>query len=239
MTNTTNFNLIEYEGSDLFNPLSVENVNMQRVDLALKQVQELGVGTAAEVVSGTVHALTRQFPDNKVITFKATGKWKAGDTVTVDGVQVSVLTPAGTTPPEGAWIIGSSVLGILVDTLLTVYVAGAAGDSGPIDADTLEGHSADYFATADQLNTKANKSTASSVQLTVAGWTVSGTGYQQIATVAQVDANTNLVISPSANSFEAAVAAQIRATAQAQNQVTFYATSIPDQSVYMNIINLG
>ena len=45
MTNTTNFNLIEYEGSDLFNPLSVENVNMQRVDLALKQVQELGVGT--------------------------------------------------------------------------------------------------------------------------------------------------------------------------------------------------
>ena len=53
MTNTTNFNLIEYEGSDLFNPLSVENVNMQRVDLALKQVQELGVGTATEVVSGT------------------------------------------------------------------------------------------------------------------------------------------------------------------------------------------
>ena len=238
MTNTTNFNLIEYEGSDLFNPLSVENVNMQRVDLALKQVQELGVGTATEVVSGTVHALTRQLPDNKVITFKATGKWKAGDTVTVDGVQVSVLTPAGVTPPEGAWIIGSSVLGILVDTLLTVFVAGAA-DSGPIDADTLEGHSADYFATAEQLATKANKSTSSSVQLTVAGWTVSGDGYQQIATVAQVDANTNLVISPSANSFDAAVAAQIRATTQAQNQVTFYATSIPDQSVYMNIINLG
>ena len=60
MTNTTNFNLIEYEGSDLFNPLSVENVNMQRVDLALKQIQALGVGTATEVVSGTVHALTRQ-----------------------------------------------------------------------------------------------------------------------------------------------------------------------------------
>ena len=239
MTNTINFNLIEYEGSDLFNPLSVENVNMQRVDLAMKQVQELGVGTATEVVSGTVHALTRQLPDNKVITFKATGKWKAGDTVTVDGVQVSVLTPAGTTPPEGAWIIGSSVLGILTDTLLTVFVTGASEDSGPIDADTLEGHNADYFATVAQLETKANKSTGSSVQLTVAGWTVSGAGYQQIVTVAQVDANTNLVISPSANSFDAAVAAQIRATVQAQNQVTFYATSIPDQSVYMNIINLG
>ena len=77
------------------------------------------------------------------------------------------------------------------------------------------------------------------MQLTVAGWTVSGEGYQQIATVAQIDANTNLVISPSANSFEAAVTAQIRATAQAQNQVTFYAASIPDQSVYMNIITLG
>ena len=111
--------------------------------------------------------------------------------------------------------------------------------SGPIDADTLNGHNAEYFATAAALDTKANKSTGSSVQLTVAGWTVSGEGYQQIVTVAQVDANTNLVISPSANSFAAAVAAQIRATAQAQNQVTFYATSIPDQSVYMNIINLG
>ena len=62
---------------------------------------------------------------------------------------------------------------------------------------------------------------------------------EKIATVAQVDANTNLVISPSANSFDAAVEAQIRATTQAQNQVTFYATSIPEQSVYMNIINLG
>ena len=108
MTNTTNFNLIEYEGSDLFNPLSVENVNMQRVDLALKQIQALGVGTATEVVSGTVHALTRQLPDNKVITFTATGKWREGDTVTVDGVQASVQTPAGTTPPEGAWITGEA-----------------------------------------------------------------------------------------------------------------------------------
>nr|DAK50789.1 MAG TPA: hypothetical protein [Caudoviricetes sp.] len=238
MTNTTNFNLIEYEGSDLFNPLSVENVNMQRVDAALKQIQVLGVGTATEVVSGTVHALTRQLPDNKVITFKATGKWKVGDTVTIDGAQVSVLTPGGTNPPEGAWVIGSSVLGILVDTLLTVFVAGAA-DSGPIDADTLDGHNADYFATAAALDAKANKSTGSSVQLTVAGWQVSGEGYQQIVTVAQIEANTNIVVSPSPNSFDAAVAAQIRPTAQAQNQITFYATSIPEQSVYMNIIRLG
>ena len=94
MTNTTNFNLIEYEGSDLFNPLSVENVNMQRIDAALKQVQALGVGTATEVVSGTVHALTREQPDIKTITFKATGKWKSGDTMTIDVAQVSVLTPA-------------------------------------------------------------------------------------------------------------------------------------------------
>lgn len=238
MTNTTNFNLIEYEGSDLFNPLSVENVNMQRVDTALKQVQVLGVGTATEVVSGIVHALTRQQPDNKVVTFKATGKWKSGDTMTIDGTQVSVLTPGGTTPPDGAWIIGSSVLGILVDTLLTVFVAGAA-NSGPIDADTLEGHSADYFATAADLAKKADKSTGSSVQLTVAGWQVSGEGYQQIVTVAQIDVNTNIVVSPSPNSFDAAVAAQIRPTAQAQNQITFYAASVPEQSVYMNIIRLG
>lgn len=238
MRNTEFFNLIEYEGSDLFNPLSVENVNAQRIDAALKQVQNLGVGLATEVVSGTVHALTRQQPDNKVFYFVATGNWQVGDTVTVDGVQVSCKTPAGVTPPAGAWVINSAILGVLQGTLLTVYVT-AAAEAGEIDADTLQGHPADYFATAAALDAKANKSTGSSVQLTVAGWTVSGTGYQQIVTVAQVDANTNLVISPSANSFDAAVEAQIRATTQAQNQVTFYATSIPEQSVYMNIINLG
>ena len=77
------------------------------------------------------------------------------------------------------------------------------------------------------------------MQLTVAGWQVSGDGYQQIVTVAQIDANTNIVVSPSPNSFDAAVAAQIRPTAQAQNQITFYATATPEQSVYMNIIRLG
>lgn len=238
MTNTTNFNLIEYEGSDLFNPLSVENVNMQRVDLALKQIQALGVGTATEVVSGTVHALTRQQPDNKVFYFVATGNWKVGDTVTVDGVQVSCKTPAGVTPPAGAWVINSAILGVLQGTLLTVYVT-AAAETGEIDADTLQGHPANYFATAADLDNKANKSVGSSVQLTVGGWTVSGEGYQQIVTVAQVDANTNIVVSPSPNSFDAAVDAQIRPTAQAQNQITFYATAVPEQSVYMNIIRLG
>lgn len=238
MTNTTNFNLIEYEGSDLFNPLSVENVNMQRVDLALKQIQALGVGTATEVVSGTVHALTRQQPDNKVFYFVATGNWQVGDTVTVDGVQVSCKTPAGVTPPAGAWVINSAILGVLQGTLLTVYVT-AAAEAGEIDADTLQGHPANYFATAADLDNKANKSTGSSVQLTVGGWTVSGDGYQQIVTVAQVDANTNIVVSPSPNSFDAAVAAQIRPTAQGQNQITFYATATPEQSVYMNIIRIG
>lgn len=238
MRNTEFFNLIEYEGSDLFNPLSVENVNAQRIDTALKQVQNLGVGLATEVVSGTVHALTRQQPDNKVFYFVATGNWQVGDTVTVDGVQVSCKTPAGVTPPAGAWVINSAILGVLQGTLLTVYVT-AAAEAGEIDADTLQGHPANYFATAEDLAKKADKSTGSSVQLTVAGWTVSGEGYQQIATVAQIDANTNIVVSPSPNSFDAAVAAQIRPTAQGQNQITFYATATPEQSVYMNIIRLG
>ena len=238
MRNTDFFNLIEYEGNDLFNPLTVENVNAQRIDTALKQVQTLGVGLATETVSGTVHALTRRQPDNMVFYFVATGNWQVGDTVTVDGVQVSCRTPSGVTPPAGAWVINSAVLGVLQGTLLTVYVT-AAAEAGEIDADKLQGHPAEYFATAAALDGKANKSTGSSVQLTVAGWQVSGEGYQQIVTAAQVNANTNLVISPSANSFDAAVAAQIRATAQTQNQITFYAASIPEQSVYMNIINLG
>lgn len=237
-TKTEFFDLTLYEGSDIFNPLEVENGNARVTDAALQKIKTEAVPTATELVSGSVHAITRTFPDAALFRFVATGKWNAGDTCTVDGTQVSTLTVSGESLPDGTWQINSNVLCCLVGTVLTVFAGGGAS-GGTIDADTLQGHSADYFATQEQLALKANKSVASSVQLTVAGWLVSGEGYTQTVTAAQVGPNTNIVVSPATSSFDTAVTAQIRATGQGANSITFYATAVPEQSVYMNVLIVG
>lgn len=242
MTNTENFNFELYEGADLFNPLTVENGNFEKVDRFLNMAMTLNPQKYQELYLNDVHNLgiaAGVSLGSCLLYFNAARSWTAGDTMKIDGNAVSVRTPAGNAPPTGAWVAGVTVCGYWSKDqgVFTVYVA--SGVTGDIDAKTLDGHDSSYFATAESVTKKADKSVASSVQLTVAGWQVSGSGYQQIVTVAQIDANTNLVVSPNANSFDAAIAAQIRATAQAQNQLTFYASSIPEQSVYMNIIRLS
>ena len=147
MQNTTNYNLKLYEGTDLFNPLIVENVNVNDLDGIVKGVSDAAVGTATELLTGTVHALTRNDPDRNVITFTATSNFTAGETFTVDGVQVTALTPDGQTLATGCYIIGSEVLAILKATLLTVYV----GASKAKDSDLLDGHDSTYFAVASDL----------------------------------------------------------------------------------------
>ena len=123
MQNTDNFDLKLYEGEDLFNPLVVENVNTQAIDLQMKKNENHTVGDATELVSGTVHALTRLTPDTPMLRFTATSRFKVGDTFTVDGVQVSALTVSGEQLPDGAYIIGSEVLAYLKGTLLTVFTS--------------------------------------------------------------------------------------------------------------------
>lgn len=242
MTNTDNFNLQLYEGTDLFNPLTVENGNTELIDKYMYMIFKGNVQKYQELYLGDVHNLgiaSGTSIGSCLLYFTATHAWTAGDTIKIDGNNVSVRTPAGTAPPSGAWVLGVSVLGYWnkEDGIFTVFVG--SGVTGDIDAKTLDGHDSSYFATAASVDAKADKSVGSSVQLTVSGWQVSGEGYQQIVTVAQVDANTNLVVSPAPGNFDAAVTAQIRATAQAQNQITFYAASVPDQSIYMNIIRLS
>ena len=69
MQNTENFNLKVYEGEDLFNPLTVENVNIQAIDAQMKKNENHAVGDATELVSGTVHAITRLTPDAPMLRF--------------------------------------------------------------------------------------------------------------------------------------------------------------------------
>jgi hypothetical protein len=81
----------------------------------------------------------------------ATSNFTAGDTFTLDGNQVSALTPDGQQLATGSYVIGSSVLCALHDTLITVYVNPAKAK----DADMLDGHDSSYYATDSDLDTVA------------------------------------------------------------------------------------
>ncbi|MBO4674721.1 MAG: hypothetical protein J5601_01365 [Elusimicrobiaceae bacterium] len=146
MNQSTNYNLSLYEGTDLFNPLTVENVNFSDLDTIIKGVSDRAVSGATELLTGTVHAITRTDTDCDIFVFPATANYTAGETFTVDGVQVTALLPSGTTLPTGAYVIGSSVLCVLHGTLMTVLC-----DAGA-DAQTLQGHAASYFATDSDLD---------------------------------------------------------------------------------------
>lgn len=121
MTNTTYYKLNIVEGTDIVNPLIVDNPNYEKIDEVMHDNAVAGVTIATEIANATVHAITRENSDCAVIRFIATSEWKAGDTVTVDGVQVTALLPSGETLPDGAYVINANVLCILTGTNLTVY----------------------------------------------------------------------------------------------------------------------
>lgn len=121
MRNSTYYNLKLVEGTDIVNPLTTEVPNMIKIDETMHENAIAGVTLATELTNGTVHALMRENTDCAVIRFIATSEWKAGDSVTVDGLPVTVLLPSGETLPDGAYVINTNVLCILTGTNLTVY----------------------------------------------------------------------------------------------------------------------
>ena len=121
MTNTTYYNLNIVEGTDIVNPLTVDNPNYQKIDETMHNNAVSGVTLATEIANATVHAITRENSECAAIRFIATSVWKAGDTVTVDGVPVTALLPSGEALPDGAYVINANVLCILTGTNLTVY----------------------------------------------------------------------------------------------------------------------
>ena len=120
-TYTTNYNLAKPEGTDAYNHLIYDNPNMDIIDAALKSIDDLTVSRATCVKTGTNHAVTRLNTDAVVFRFTATGDFNAGDTMTVDGVSVSVFLPNGEAANTGAYIINSEVLAAIQGTRVTLY----------------------------------------------------------------------------------------------------------------------
>lgn len=155
MRNTTNFNLNIVEGSDKVNLITQMNPNTELIDEQMFKNQNAGVQTATELLTGTVHAITRSIPDASMIRFTAVSRFTAGDTFTVDSVQVSALLPSGEQLPDGAFIIGSEVLCVLKGTLLTVYASGGAVALAK-DAEKLGGNLPSYYATKEEVDNAQN-----------------------------------------------------------------------------------
>lgn len=151
MQRTDNFNLIVVEGQDTVNLLTQMNPNTEAIDGQMFKNQNAGVQTAKELLSGTVHAITRSVPDASMIRFTAVSRFTAGDTFTVDGVQVSALLPSGEQLPDGAFIIGSEVLCVLKGTLLTVFASGSTVALAK-NAEKLGGNLPSYYATKEEVD---------------------------------------------------------------------------------------
>lgn len=165
-TTTTHYSLKKYEGADLFNPLTYENANADAIDQAMYDNKQQAVGSATELASGTVHALTRGNTDSPIFAFTATSNFVEGDTFTVDGTPVTALTTSGETLPGGAYVIGAQVIGFLRSTQLTLFVYKKPASTiaaGNVTYDnTSSGLTAtDAQAAIDELDTKVDTITTS------------------------------------------------------------------------------
>lgn len=146
METTTNYELKKYQSGDLFNPLTVNNPNLDNIDADMKAISDRAIGRATELVSQGVHAITLLDTDCKTFKFVATGNYSAGETFTVNGIQANAYTPSGSALTSNAFVTGSIVLGTLNEdgTAITFYVTGSAVAD---DSLKLGGELPSYYAT--------------------------------------------------------------------------------------------
>lgn len=184
-TQSTNYDFILPEGSDKVNLLTQNNPNWENADSIIKAISDKAVHTATELFTQTVHAITRQTPDAAMFRFTAVSNYAAGDTFTVDGVQVTALLTTGESLGSGAYIIGSEVLCCLKGTLLTVYV-----NSGTVttaqDSEKLGGELPAYYAKQTDL-TQTN-------EVAKAAGTLAGQNQQAISAINQILSAINTVV---------------------------------------------
>lgn len=121
MNYSTHYNLNLVEGTDLVNPMSVDNPNYTAIDTAMYNNSIRVVDDATCIKTGTVHAVTRNNSNASVFKFTATGDWDTGDSMTVDGGSVTVFLPNGEVPHDNSFVINSEVLCILNGTRVTLY----------------------------------------------------------------------------------------------------------------------
>ena len=135
MQYTANYNLITVEGTDVVNPLVQMNPNLTDIDAAMFANKQATIGSASEIVSGTVHAITRSNPDSNYFRYTATGNWTSGDSMSVDGVTVTVYLSDGTVPGSGAYVINSEVFAMISGSRVTLIISSGTVTSSTVSYD--------------------------------------------------------------------------------------------------------
>lgn len=186
MQTTTNYSLLLPEGTDIVNPLTQVNPNFSTIDGAMFANKQSSIGTATEVVTGTVHAIVRSNTDSNVFRFTATGEWTAGDSMTVDGVGVTVHLSDGTAPATGSYIIGAEVLAMINGTLVTLAISSTPPAQGvtsfnsrtgavvPTDSD-YDGSMIDYDNTGSGLTATDTQAAIDELQTEIQNIPTGGT----------------------------------------------------------------
>lgn len=122
MLKTDNYELNIAQGTDIVNPLVMDNPNYQKIDKVMKDNEIRGVGAAIELKTGSVHAIT--VPE-QYTTFKfvATSDFTAGETFTLNGKQVTGYTTNQQPLATNAYRIGATVLCTYIErtSSLTFY----------------------------------------------------------------------------------------------------------------------
>lgn len=145
---TTNFALDLPTGDELFNPLW-PNSNTTKIDAQMKKNMDNSVTKADCVFNTNKFIITREDKTGKIFKFIAPHDFVAGYTFTVDGTAMDgIVAGTGDALADGCFMNGHEVIAYIDET--TASLAFLVGSSLPdaIDATTLEGHGADYFATA-------------------------------------------------------------------------------------------
>lgn len=148
MQYTTHYNLNLPEGTDIVNPLIQDNPNYSAIDTALYDNKLRVIGTATELASGTVHALTRADQDIPVFRYVATSDFNAGDTFTVDGTPVTATATNGQALPDKAYVINSTVVCVLDGTKLNILNIDSEPTNYPANKVYLNGDTSKDLQTA-------------------------------------------------------------------------------------------
>lgn len=121
MNYTTNYNLNKPEGTDIVNPLTVDNPNWDSIDAGMYANKQNSVQVAQVALQETTIAITRDKSKPATFRFIATMNYATNMTITVDGTSVTATMPDGSALAANAFRIGSNVLCSLNGTALTIY----------------------------------------------------------------------------------------------------------------------
>lgn len=145
MQKTTNYELNIVDGSDIVNPLTVDNPNYRKIDETMYANQIATTPRATEIKSGNIHAITCLVEGVTFFHFTAVSDYKEGDTFSFNSTPVVAVLPDGSGLPENCFRINSEVLASVVGTRMTIY-SFAAGSTTASDAEKLGGKVPTYYA---------------------------------------------------------------------------------------------